>query len=97
MSGGSYDYISYKIDEAADTLIHNHKQPHVRAFAKHLHTIANLMHDIEWADSGDTSWNDKIDACIKSIVSKQDVLDICTADAQEALKNLQEVLDAKMG
>ena len=92
MSGGSYDYICYKLDDVADTLEQRHKEPHVRGLAKHFRMLGNLMHAIEWADSGDTTWDTDLDDRIKKVVSKQSILDICTEDAKEALKNLTEAL-----
>jgi hypothetical protein len=35
-----------------------------RAFAKHLLLVATAMHEIEWADSGDTSPGDHDEAAI---------------------------------
>ena len=49
MSGGSMEYLSYKVEDAnfrEDT-------PERKAFRAHLRKVANAMHKIEWNDSGD--------------------------------------------
>jgi hypothetical protein len=52
MSGGSYDYLCYKMGDAAESLC-NDKNPLRRAFGKKLQLFATAMHDIEWVDSDD--------------------------------------------
>jgi hypothetical protein len=54
MSGGSWDYVCYKISEAADELVRC-GDPLRAALGKHMQQLAEVMHDIEWADSGDSS------------------------------------------
>lgn len=58
MSGGSYDYLCYKIDDAANILMAKHQPDYRRAFGKHLRLIAKAMHDVEWVDSCDMSNGD---------------------------------------
>ena len=95
MSGGSYDYVSYKIDEAAGTLRSRHpRQPHVVALAVFLEELAPLMHDIEWADSCDTEWDDALDAKIKAFVGRGREVAVATDDARQALAALQAVLES---
>jgi len=52
MSGGSYDYLYIKMEDAAETLS-NDKNPLRKAFARKLQLFAKAMHDIEWVDSYD--------------------------------------------
>lgn len=54
MSGGSYDYISYKIEEQASTIPTN-GCPRRAAFKALMPLIAKAWHEIEWSDSGDCS------------------------------------------
>jgi hypothetical protein len=61
MSGGSYDYLYSKMQDAADTLSHS-GNPLRRAFAKKLELFAEAMHDIEWVDSCDKSPGDEVKA-----------------------------------
>jgi len=61
MSGGSYDYLSFKIEDACDTL-DDSKSPLRRAFAQQLRMYADAMRAIEWVDSGDWADGDEIAA-----------------------------------
>jgi len=61
MSGGSWDYVCYKIGEAADELV-NAKDPLRRALGKKMKPFAQAMHDIEWVDSCDYGTGDDIQA-----------------------------------
>ena len=54
MSGGSWDYLCDKMDEAADRLRES-GNPHRRAFGALMARCATAMHEIEWYDSCDTS------------------------------------------
>jgi len=66
MSGGSWDYLTYKIDDAADRL-EIEKDPLRRAFGKKMRLFAKAMHDIEWVDSMDMGEGDEIKAIQKAI------------------------------
>lgn len=69
MSGGSYEYVYIKIQEAASTLRSGHPhETHITALADHLDRIASVMHDIEWADSCDTSWTPELDEAIRALL-----------------------------
>jgi hypothetical protein len=68
MSGGSYEYICYKIEEIE--LSGKDKSPRRAAFQRLLKKVAEAMHDIEWVDSYDKSpgdENEAIDECFKLI------------------------------
>jgi len=52
MSGGSWDYLCHKVEDAANNLKHE-SCPSRRAFGRHLENIAYALHEIEWVDSGD--------------------------------------------
>jgi hypothetical protein len=54
MSGGSWDYVCDKIDEAASRLITS-DCPYRRQIGDRLRPFAKVLHDIEWADSFDYS------------------------------------------
>lgn len=93
MSGGSYDYVSYKIEGAAAMLRQLHPdQSHVLALADLLNSIADVMHDVEWADSHDTSWTEALDAKIRAVVDPEWELAAATDAAQRALHGLQAAL-----
>lgn len=55
MSGGSYDYIGFKIKELRHEIRSQDKNPRRAAFAKLMNLVGEAMHDIEWVDSCDTS------------------------------------------
>lgn len=89
MSGGSYDYVSGRITDAADTLARRHpKQPHVLGLAALLVQIADVMHRIEWADSGDTSWTPELDEAIRAVVHPGAELAAVLVHAETAQRNL---------
>lgn len=54
MSGGSFNYAYYKADEL--------KEGQTLLGAKALETIAQLMHDVEWVESCDSSWDTEMAA-----------------------------------
>jgi len=54
MSGGSWDYLCYKVEEAAGRL-KRENCPSRRAFGNHLEAVAFALHEIEWVDSCDKS------------------------------------------
>jgi hypothetical protein len=53
LSGGSYDYISFKLDDVAANLRNQESDPRRAAFAKLLKLVSTALHDIEWVDSCD--------------------------------------------
>lgn len=59
MSGGSHNFICYKIEEE---LVGQMKDPELNDLIKH---IADLAHTLEWADSGDYDQSDYMEAVKK--------------------------------
>ena len=51
MSGGSLDYIFYKVEEIAPKIPDRELSEMTKDFAE-------LLHDLEWYDSGDTGYDD---------------------------------------
>ncbi len=91
MSGGSWEYICYKVQDAADRLCRSNDS-HRKAFGNHLRLVGEALHSIEWVDSGDYSPGDEIKdimACIKH----QDVLNSSVDDAKEMIQRLQKIID----
>ncbi|MFA5892098.1 MAG: hypothetical protein WDA27_14305 [Actinomycetota bacterium] len=69
MSGGSYDYLYSKIQDAANSVNERGttRGPLRAAFAVHLHLVAKAMQHVEWVDSCDSSpgaEDDAIRACL---------------------------------
>ncbi len=58
MSGGSWNYLYAKVQDAADQLDGSPTMIR-RAFGKHLRLIAEALHDIEWVDSCDYGRGDE--------------------------------------
>ena len=94
MSGGSWDYICYRMDEVADKLQHE-RSPLRRAFGKHLVLCAKAMHDIEWSDSGDIGEGEEIPA-MKAVLSDSvagKTLDAVKDDIEFIRKQLDSILE----
>jgi hypothetical protein len=66
MSGGSWNYLYYEIDDIADTLIQD-KDPLRKAFGKKMKYIAQALRDIEWVDSGDYEKGEEVEAIEKAL------------------------------
>lgn len=85
MSGGAYDYVSFKI---ADIRLENiTTDPRRAAFQRLLKLVSEAMHDIEWVDSGDNGpgdEHDSIDACMAFLADSPEI--IVKAAAYDALK-----------
>ena len=58
MSGGSYDYICFKLEELSESIRNQDIDPRRASFSKLLKLISVAMHDIEWVDSCDYSQGD---------------------------------------
>lgn len=91
MSGGSYDYLYYKMQEAAETLMGKHQPNYRRAFGELMLKCAKAMHDIEWVDSADKSPGNDQEAIMKCI-TKNDVLNISVNEAKDVILQLQKLI-----
>ena len=94
MSGGSLDYVYYRVENAASTLSGSGDPIH-RAFAKHLKLVAKALKDAEWVLSDDCEQGDDHKAILR-VISPQAVLGCVVDDAKEVQATLQEWL-AKCG
>lgn len=61
MSGGSLDYVCYRVDDAVDTIDKRATTVLQKAFAKHLKDVAKALHDLELVFSGDYCDGDEVD------------------------------------
>lgn len=97
MSGGSYDYAFSKINAFANEVERRAREPETQgrnlrlAFARHLRKVADAAYQLEWADSGDTSWPDPI-PFLRAIVKPADELQAAMANANAALIDLQAAI-----
>ena len=88
MSGGSMDYLSFKVEQAEfrdDTVLR-------RAFRKHLNSVAVALHEIEWADSSDTLPGDRDVDAMNAVLGKRAELEQLIEEASEVMEMLAFVL-----
>jgi len=97
MSGGSLDYIQYKIDETAGQIVSRASGRDdavlLRAFAKHLLVIGSICHQIEWDFSGDSSLTAKDHEAIKAAIGPGAILAQAVEEARGAHERLGKILD----
>jgi len=91
MSGGSLDYVCYKLDDAIEVIERRVTTALQKAFAAHLKDVSKALHDLEWVFSGDYGDGDDVEA-LRKVVNKEMELEAATNDARTALKQLQDVL-----
>lgn len=91
MSGGSLDYVCYKLDDAIEVIERRATTVLQIAFAAHLKDVSKALHDLEWVFSGDYGDGDDVEA-LRKVVNKEMELEAATNNARIALKQLQDVL-----
>ncbi len=91
MSGGSYDYLCYKMEDAARTLMKKGQVPYRKAFGELMLRCAQAMHDVEWVDSDDKGPGDDEESIMKCIMPA-DVLTVTVNEAEKSLKDLEAIL-----
>jgi hypothetical protein len=92
MSGGSLDYICFKVEVASSSIRERATCPEHIAFANHLDNVSAALHDIEWVLSGDTGLGDEIPA-IMECIAPSDVLDVAIDEAKIAAERLEKALE----
>lgn len=92
MSGGSLDYVCYKVSDAADSLESRAKTIQQLAFAKHLRLVGDALHDIEWVLSGDYGKGDEVEAIAK-VITPQMELECAIELAVKAQADLAETIE----
>lgn len=93
MSGGSYNYLYSRIEDASHQVDSRGRttSPLRAAFAQHLLLVAEAMRMVEWVDSGDYSPGDENDA-IRACLSPGAELEAATADLCRAMANAEKIL-----
>ena len=87
MSGGSWDYAFYKLEDIAG---YCDRSPLYRPLKTHLIRLAKVLHELEWNDSGDSSLTaEQTTALILSVVSGKDVEEA----AREQLKEMEMIVE----
>ncbi len=92
MSGGSYDYAYYKVDEFASALRTEGPQGALReAFRQHLRLVSKAMHAVEWVDSCDWAEGGEVED-IKAVLKEGAELEVCISRAQDVLDELSSAI-----
>ena len=94
MSGGSWDYFCYNLDQVADRLICEKGNALRIAFGRHLKLCAEAMKSIEWVDSGDYGNGDDEDDIRKALGKDSDVLEIAEIkkELEKSIKAANKIL-----
>ena len=82
MSGGSMDYLGYKVKDAT----FREDTPERRALRKHLNKLSKALIAIEWNDSGDGADNES--ELIREALGDTAILEAAVQHAREAHKEL---------
>lgn len=96
MSGGSLDYVCYKVEEAADR-IKGDERPLYRAFGRHLDAVAKALYAVEWEYSRDTGRDSSvpdIQAAIGEGV-KVRVLEEVLGEMRDVARKIEETLNSR--
>ena len=91
MSGGSLDYVCYKLDDAIEVIERRATTVLQIAFAAHLKDVSKALHDLEWVYSGDYSEGQEVES-LRKVINKEMELKAATEQAEFALKQLKDVL-----
>ena len=92
MSGGSREYLCYKVESQGHDLTNKNETPLRRAFGEHLIKVAKALHDIEWVDDGDYGKGDD-DEAIKAVFKDEGrlaVYEVLKKDAKELIDELNK-------
>lgn len=97
MSGGSFDYLYHKIEDAGHQLLRDANNPVERVFAKHLLLVAKAMHDVEWVHSGDYSQDQATEAICKALAvpAKTLILNELIEQANDLIDKLKIAKEAQ--
>lgn len=99
MSGGSYEYLYGRVEDAARQMVRRSATPARRAFAEHLVLVAKALHAVEWVDSCDWGPGDE-DEAIKTVLGERAdaaMFAVLVADARAAHDALAKALAAVEG
>ena len=94
MSGGSYDYICYRVYDAADAILDN--TPLRKAFVAHLRLVAKALHDLEWVDSADYARGDEEES-IRECLSQAALVEDLSQQAEDSLRKIKQALEVLRG
>ena len=89
MSGGSMDYLCFKIHEA-------YFKEHTierKALREHLIKLAKALKAVEWNDSGDGASNEE--ELIIDAIGERIVLDTAIKEAEDIMEKLKKLIENK--
>jgi len=94
MSGGSLDYIYWKVEEAARSIRNRADDSRcdvskLLAFADHLDKVAKALHDVEWTFSGDYDV-DGFEKSVSAVVDKYPILEHTVKRAEKIMEDLHD-------
>lgn len=96
MSGGKYDYIQFRMEEVAESLMDKNNTHLQRAFGKHLKLVADALHKIDYVKPGDCSEGDEVDNIKKVLGStKWAEWEIIEQDAKELMQEFKRLFPNK--
>ena len=93
MSGGSLEYVCYKVENAADEIRSRAETLSLKAFADHLDLVAKALHDVEWVFSGDYGDGDDEES-IRAVLGtdyKSKCMDTLRKEADQIIEQLKEL------
>jgi hypothetical protein len=89
MSGGSYNYVTFRIKELAQEIRHTEKNPRRLALAKIIDLLADAMYAVEWVDSHDCAPESEVEPLDKLFGALgKDPGTVWKANCYDALKEL---------
>lgn len=92
MSGGKYDYIQFRMEDVAESLMDKSNTPLQRAFGKHLKLVADALHKIDYVKSGDCSEGDEVEDIAKVLGStKWAEWEIIEEDAKKLMQEFKRL------
>lgn len=90
MSGGSWEYVYSRVEDAADRLCESQDTLR-RAFGEHLKLCAKALHDVEWVDSSDYGKGADVEA-IRAVVAPAMEAGAAVELLQEQIARARKVL-----
>ena len=95
MSGGSLDYIGFKIEECADRI--SSRRPHdylMQALADHLGKLKDVLHAVEWDFSNDASLTEQDRKDISDLIGAGKEMGCAIEDAKRIRDELGRLIKA---
>lgn len=93
MSGGSLDYIEYKLENCAESIRSRRGEDYLMvALAGHLDELKGILHDVEWDLSGDITLRPQDRDKIAAFIGKNKELEYAVRDALRIREELTRLI-----